>query len=185
MWKANGILIQGLDDKTNYIKNFGYKGINAYFQYPLTDANDSESRSLTNEQQSKEISDNQYVSLEFISDIDLYERYVKRCIEMKIEIRALFIESDYSNEIWKGTLPQMNFLGYEYCPIPIDEQVITDLDWYEPFSKYWEKLNKYGLFDSYTDVIEFVNEYTQVFLDEKIGDGEMDAYICRVSQIYF
>lgn len=185
MWNANGILVQGLNDKTKYIKNFTYEGINAYFQYPLTGENDNESRRLTNEQQSKEISNNQYVSLEFISNFDLYERYLRRCMELQIKIRVLFIESEYSSEIWREDLPSMKFLGYEYCPIPVDEQVITDMDWYEPFSKYWEKLNKYGLFDTYADVIEFVKEYNQAIENEKIGDGEMDAYICRVSQVVF
>ena len=68
---------------------------------------------------------------------------------MKIEIRALFIESEYVDEVYKYELTQTRFLGYEYCPIPIDEQIITDLDWYEPFSVYLNKMNKYGLFDSY------------------------------------
>ena len=185
MWNANGILIQGLNDKTDYIKNFSYQGINAYFQYPLVGVNDSESRRLTDEQQSKKVSENLYLSQEFISDVGLYTRYLKKCEEMQIKVRALFIESGYSDEIWQDELPKMTFLGYEYCPIPIDEQIITDMDWYKPFSNYWGKLNKYGLFDSYDDVLQFVSEYNKVIDEGKIGDGEMDAYICRISQIVF
>ena len=183
MWNANGILIQGINDKTNYVKNFSYEGINAYFQYPLVSVNDVESRKLTNAQQSKKISENLYLSQEFISDTDLYKRYFEKCNELQIKVRVLFIESGYSEEIWEEKLPQMNFLGYEYCPIPIDEQIITDMDWYTPFSCYWDKLNEYGLFDSYDDVLSFVREYNKAMNDGVIGDGEMDAYICRISQI--
>ena len=102
---------------------------------------------------------------------------------MKMNIRALFIESKYSIETWSAPLPRMKFLGYEYCPIPVDEQIITDMDWYMPFSKYWNTLNAYGLFNTYGEVLEFVNDYEQAFFAEKVGDGYMDAYICRVSQI--
>lgn len=185
MWNSNGILIQGLNDKTNFIRNFTYQGINAYFQFPLTYITENECRKLTEEQQFKEISNNQYISLEFISDLDLYKKYLKKCIDMKIEIRALFIESEYVDEVWKYELPQTKFLGYEYCPIPIDEQIITDMDWYEPFSVYLNKLNKYGLFDSYADVLAFSNEYNKAVGNNKIGDGGVKAYICKVSQIVF
>lgn len=183
MWNANGILIQGLNDKTHYIKNFAYQGVNAYFQYPLVGVNDNESRRITDEQQSRKISEDLYLSQEFISDEGLYIRYLKRCKALQIKVRALFIESGYSEEIWNDKLPKMKFLGYEYCPIPIDEQIITDMDWYKPFSEYWRKLNKYGLFDSYDKVVEFANEYNKAMNEGKIGDGEVDAYICRVSEI--
>lgn len=180
---ANGILIQGLNDKTNFINNFDYQGINAFFQFPLTYENDNECRKITNEQQSKKISDNHYISLEFIADNDLYERYIKKCNEMQIDYRILFIESDYTNELWNNDLPKLEFLGYEYCPIPIDEQVVTDMDWYKPFSKYWKHLNQFGLFDSYDRAKEFANEYLNAMKEGTIGDGEMNAYICKVSRV--
>lgn len=183
MWNANGILIQGLSDKTNYIKNFTYLGINAYYQFPLTWFHDIECRKLTEKQQCKKISDDTYMSLEFISDLELCTQYVQKCREMNLGVRALFIESSYQDEIWIGSLPQMIFMGYEYCPIPIDEQIITDMDWYLPFSKHRAKLNKYGLFQSYADVKEFVAAYHQAFQAKCVGDGDMDAYICRVSQV--
>ena len=94
MLNANGILIQGLDEHTDFINNFVYDGINAYFRFPLTAFCDSESRDLTSEQQSKKISGDSYAILEFISDYGLYERYVKKCNELGIKFRALFIESN-------------------------------------------------------------------------------------------
>ena len=180
---ANGFLVQGLSDYTNFIKNFSYSGINAFYQFPLTYINNPEYRKLTNEQQSKKIADNQYQSLEFISDLDLLKRYVSCCLKHKINIRILFVESFYSYEVWQEPLFETDFLGYEYCPIPIDEQIVTDLDWYAPFSKFWVKLNKNGLFNTYADALDFKNAYDSACNNNEIGDGEMDAYIFRVSEI--
>ncbi|MBO5098382.1 MAG: hypothetical protein J6B96_08735 [Agathobacter sp.] len=183
MWNANGILIQGINEKTNFVKSFPYLGLNAYFSYPLMSIKDVECRKLSNEQLSKEIEENRYVSLEYISNADLYTRYLKKCKELEIDVRVLFVESEYCDEIWKEELPKMKFLGYEYCSIPIDEQIITDMDWYEPFSCCRKKLNEYGLFDLYEDVLEFVNVYNKAVNEGEVGDGEMDAYICKVFQI--
>lgn len=185
LWNANGILIQGINDVNCKINNFRYLGVNAFYQYPLMCINDIQCKELTKEQQFKKIGDNQYFNLEFISDINLYERYIKMCFKKKISIRALFIESGYSEEIWNGLFPQMEFMGYEYCPIPIDEQIITDLDWYQHFSKYWKDLNEYGLFNTYNEVKRFADSYRFAFDSGKVGDGEMSAYICRVSHVIF
>ena len=181
--KANGILVQGLNDKTHCTKTFPYHGINAYFPFPLTWLKDEVSQKLTDEQRVKRIDEYWSVSLEFISNLDLYNRYIRHCAAMNVPIRALFVESDYSAEIWTGALPKTEFMGYEYCPMPIDDQVATDMDWYEPFFKFRKLLNEFGLFRSYKDVETFVKFYNEEFLAERIGDGEMDAYICRVSQI--
>ena len=180
---AYGFLVQGLDDCSNFVKNFVYNGINAFFQYPLTSINNPECRKLTDEQCSKKITDNQYQSLEFISDLDLLKRYVDCCLKHNINIRILFVESCYLYEEWKEPLLETVFLGYEYCPIPIDEQIISDLDWYKPFSRFWYKLNKNGLFNTYDEVLDFKNTYDLAWRNNEIGDGEMDAFICKVSEI--
>lgn len=180
---ANGIVVQGLNDKTNCIQTFPYHGIHAYFEFPLMCLKDEESKKLTDEQQVKRIDGYWSLYPEFISEPDLYHRYIKYCAAMHVPIRALFIESDYADEIWTGALPKTEFMGYEYCPIPIDNQVATDMDWYEPFFKFRKLLNEFGLFRTYEDAEKFVKFYQEEFLAERIGDGEMDAYICRVSGI--
>jgi len=183
MWKSNGILIQGLHQKNDIVNNFQYWGMNAYYQFPLLGIADSECRKLSDEQLHTQIAGKRHLCLEFISSFELYERYIKKCHQLQIEIRVLFIESSYQNEIWNGPQLPMEFLGYEYCPIPIDDQIITDMNWYKPFSKYWRRLNQYGLFSSFEDVNEFVMNYTREFEAGNVGDGEADNYICRVSQI--
>ena len=180
MWNANGILIQSLDEQTRYVTKFLYSGINAYFLYPLVAFSDRESKILTYEQQTRQIAKNKYLSLDFITNSDLFERYVKKCKEMDIPIRTLFIESSYEKELWDGELPEKEFIGYEYCPLPIDEQIITDMDWYTPFIKYHKKLNQHGLFDEYDIVQEFAYDYSKAFDQGMVGDGNMDAYICKV-----
>ena len=183
MLKANGVLVQGLDDKTNYVQNFPYHGINAYHQFPLTWSKDIISKKLTEETLSKRIDEYWFASLEFISNPDLCNRYIRHCTAMNLKVRALFIESNYSNEIWTGPLPKMELMGYEYCPIPIDEQIITDLDWYRPFFRFHSLLNKFGLFRTYADAELFAGVYNEAFLAGKVGDGEMNSYIFRVSRI--
>ncbi len=65
---ANGVIIQDYNFIKRRLNNFEYSGLNAYHQYPLMGINDTICRELTKEQLSKKINDNQYMSLEFISD---------------------------------------------------------------------------------------------------------------------
>ena len=179
----NGILVQAINDKTSFIKNFPYAGINAYYSFPLIGRNDSESRELTTLQEFSKTEYKERFINEFITDFGLFRRYAEKCLQLQIAFRTLFIESDYNDEIWSGPLPNGNILGYEYCPIPIDEQIITDMDWYRGFSKFWPKLNQYGLFDTYEGAASFVEEYTRIYSKHEVGDGPMDAFICRVTLI--
>lgn len=183
MFHRNGMLIQGINDKYDLIKNFQYMGMNAFYQYPLNFINDVECKKLTQEQMFKETSDNGYLILELISDVDLYVRFIKKCAELHIDVRILFVESNYTKEIWNGPKPTMQFLGYEYCPFPIDNQIITDLDWHPSLSKYWSKLNEHGLFNTYDEVKMFVDEYNYLWKSDQLGDGDMEAFICRISQV--
>lgn len=179
----NGILVQAMNDKTNYIKNFPYDGINAYHSFPLIGHTDYESRELTTLQLFSNTEYKVRFVNDFITDLSLFQRYTRKCVQLQIAFRTLFIESDYNDEIWDGPLPYGKLLGYEYCPIPIDEQIITDMDWYRGFSKYWSKLNQYGLFDTYERAASFVEEYMRIYSKNVVGDGPMDAYICRVTLI--
>ncbi|MBR3917660.1 MAG: hypothetical protein IKJ59_02865 [Clostridia bacterium] len=178
--KFNGALVQSLEKPTNFIKRFNYLGINAYHQDPLIVYNEHECRELTNEQQMVHALQSPILCSEFISNADLLNRYLKKCKELGIDTRVLFVESDYCHELWKDDLPQMIFLGFEYCAIPIDEQIITDIDWYPEFFKYHKMLNEYGLFNTYQEAKEFSLEYAQECLLNHIGDGEIDSYICKV-----
>lgn len=181
--RITGILVQGLKDKTSVIRTFPYEGISAYHLYPLMSELDAESRKLSDEQSARKLSEGWYQNLEFITSPDLYRRYLKRCRELEIEVRALLVESDYEGEAWAGEIPQVEFLGYEYCPIPIDDVVITDLDWYEGLEAHKKKLNGLGLFDTYQDVHAFAEDYSRAMQNGEVGDGGVEAYICRVSAI--
>lgn len=178
----NGFLIQSLDKTNAGIKNFKYSGINAFHQFPLSSVNDVVCKKLTEEQQIKTCGSG-YRFMEFISDKDLFDRYIETCHSLKINIRVLFLESNYSGEVWQDTLPKMNFIGYEYCPVPIDEQIITDLDWCPNFSKFWNRLNEYGLFKTYEDAIRFKREYDDLYCKKIIGDGEINSYLFKVSEL--
>ncbi len=178
--RHNGVLIQSLDEPTNYVTKFNYSGINAFHFNPLISANDVESKRLTQEQQNIHIINNQIFCSDLITNHDLLSKYINKCAELHLNIRLLFLRSLYTTEEWSAELPKMTFIGYEYCPFPIDEQIITDLNWYKPLFKFHKELNKYGLFDSLLSINSFVKEYNQLYLTGVIGDGDIDSYICEV-----
>ncbi len=179
----NGILVQELERPTNYITTVDYQGASAYSQYPLLGINNEECRNLSDEIFYPRDENGLYAVLEFITNMDFATRYINLCQKNKIPVRVLFIESEYTDEIWHDPIPQATFLGYEYCQIPFDSQIIADLDWYQPFHKFYPKLNRNGLFDSYEDVCEFKKTYDEAFENNEIGDDDPVAYICRISEV--
>ena len=114
---------------------------------------------------------------------DDYTRAMELHYEMVELIRALFIESEYAFEHWTEDKPACKFIGYEYCEIPFDSQIITDFSWYTPLHYFLNKLNGYGLFDGIDEAEEFKKKYDEEFEKGNIGDGEMDTFICRISEI--
>lgn len=179
--RANGFLIQELENSNYIARRFFYLGINAFHHYPLSNVNDNQCREITEKQQIKKCEDG-YQILEFISDESLLEQYILCCNERKINIRILFVESDYPCEIWKGRSFDTEFLGYEYCPMPIDEQIISDLDLCPYFENFRSILNNYGLFNTYNEALNFKRAYESALKQGIVGDGEADAYICKVFQ---
>lgn len=174
MYYPNGFLIQHTNQPNvsmGFIRHFAYHGISACNTYPLSEF--PEYRHLTDKMMTQE----------FITDPDLLKRCVNACRECNIPIRILFVESGYSGEIWQGSAVQKKLLGYEYNTVPIDDQIVTDLEWYEPLSKFRKYLNADGLFPSEKTVCRFKTEYDRAFQSKQIGDGEMDAYIFRISEV--
>lgn len=179
----NGIIIQQLTNPGRYSFSFPYNGVNAFHQYPLCGIHDPECLALTKEVFSKETNDGYYIQTEFMSSMELVNRYLRCCKKHRIPVRALFIESDYTDEIWTDTIPDMKFLGFEYCSLPFDNQIITDMDWSPCLSGFRSKLNANGLFDSFADAEAFREAYLKRMSEGMIGDGDMDAYIMRVSEV--
>ena len=98
-----------------------------------------------------------------------------------------FGDTDYSlpqssPTIQQSELPQLKFLGYEYSPIPWDDQVVTDFNWYNPLHQFIPKLNCNGLFNSIEEVAAFKKVYDVAVNNGDIGDN-VEAYICRVSEL--
>ena len=179
----NGVIIQGLELPTDFMTKVKYLGINAYYHSPLTKINDPECKRISDEVFHKKLDDGCYQMLEFISDVELFKRYVVLCKKHNVPIRALFIESEYSFEKWDGDMPPCRFIGYEYCEIPFDSQMITDFSWHEPLFAFCDRLNEYGLFDSLADAESYKRRYDEELEKGAIGDGEMDTFICRVYEV--
>lgn len=177
----NGFIIQDKSCPTNILKVFNYQGINAYDTFPLMSVNTPECREISNRISVSEVCEGIFEMREFISNENDLDEYIRLCRELSFPLRTLFIESDYCDEIWKGSLPQMRFIGYEYCPLPIDCQIITDLDWCPHVRKHLAKMNEYGLFQTEEDAISFKNDYIEAQSNGYVGDSGVQAYIFKVS----
>ena len=177
----NGVIVQNLKSPTGYMAK--YLGANAYNHFPLCNVEDIECRRITREVFSKELEDGFYQSLEFISNKNLLMRYVELCKKHNIPLRVLFVESEYPFEQWTEEKPICRFIGYEYCEIPFDSQIITDFSWHTPLHCFRDKINEFGIFDNISDAQEFKNKYDKEFEEGNIGDGEMDTYICKLFEV--
>jgi hypothetical protein len=177
----NGFLVQHLYDipygMAHAINTCAYNGLSARNTNPLSLSLDPKGRKLSEEAQWLRITEQKYVMLEFISNPSILLRYIRICQKFNIPIRLLFVESDYSGEVWVGPDIPKKFLGYEYNTIPIDDQIINDLCWYDQLSSFLERVNSCGLFASLNDVVLFKNAYDQAFEQGEIGDGDMETHI--------
>lgn len=82
----------------------------------------------------------------------------------------------------EGPVPNLRFMGYEFCSTPLDCQIITDLAFHNPFAeKYVPLLNQYGLFDKLEDCEAFKRDYEQAFVAGEVGDGDATNVIYRLS----
>ena len=177
----NGFLVQDLYEVPRVMEDIinacGYLGLSARNSDPLFSLPDRESRELSKAATWLEVSPGMYQMLEFISDPDILLRYLKACREREIPIRLLFAQSDYSQEVWTGPDIPKQCIGFEYSPIPIDNQIIGDLYYYEPMAPFLKRLNSYGLFFTQEEAAQFKNAYDRAFAEGTIGDGDMETHI--------
>lgn len=177
----NGFLVQHRYDLPYSMEEIfnvsGYLGLSARNSDPLFSLPDRESRELSKAATWREISPGMYQMLEFISDPDILLRYLKACREREIPVRLLFAQSDYSQEVWTGPDIPKQCIGFEYSPIPIDNQIIGDLYYYEPLAPFRKRLNSYGLFFTQEEAAQFKNAYDRAFAAGIIGDGDMEPHI--------
>lgn len=201
--QPNGIIIQDTSCNNIFFDSYidkgvmknNYKGVHRFCTFTLGDVKDKDSanRSLfdkirwsdsENFEMTKYMIDNQLIPVnEFIHNIELAKEYIQRCNEHHIPSRALFIESDFPCELWKGLIPNKFFLGYEVCEIPIDPWTLLDLFNREQFKKYRSLLNENGLFKSEEDAAEFMKDYKEQLSQGLVGDGDVDLYVCRVFEV--
>lgn len=185
-FNPNGFVVQQdgwIPKWREYAKDFNYHGISAFSDYPLYDYRlEPECKAMMDEVWWV-CKDGNFIERSIISDSDLLRRYVALCGRYDIPLRLLFLESEIEDFLWSDPLPEMKFIGYEYCECPFDCQVVSDLSWYEPFDKHRAKLNEYGLFKTLEDALAFKADYDQAFQSGAIGDGDMETYLFRVSEV--
>ncbi|MBQ7048324.1 MAG: hypothetical protein IJN86_05185 [Clostridia bacterium] len=182
---SNGFIVQEFHSPTNYVDSFIYKGIEAYHQWPLLSRYDKTAQELSRKVLWKSLPNGLSEYKEFITERDVLFEYLCECELRQIAVRILFLESDYADE--KCVLPDnnLNFIGFEYCSIPIDNIIITDFDMHSNtlFKEYKKNLNEYGLFNSYQDALSFKMRYDELMKSGVVGDGGIDAYIFKVSEL--
>ena len=177
----NGFLVQHLYEMPFGMEEIfnasGYLGLSARNPDPLFSRPDRESRELSREATWREVSPGMYHLLEFISAPDILLRYLRACRQREIPIRLLLAESDYDQEVWRGPDIPKTPIGFEYSPIPIDNQIITDLCWYAPLAPFQKRLNSHGLFFTEKEAAVFKNAYDEAFARGEVGDGDMETHI--------
>ena len=184
----NGYLVQAINITGYLPRHFKYEGMNAFSSYPLLGLQSDRSKELSDRQMQMHKGEGVYsVFLEFISDRNLLEEYVDECIKQGIETRCLLIESDYHGEhlLFPNEVPVSHVLGYELCTVPLDNQIVTDLDWFQPLFKFHSSLNQFGLFDDLDKAKEFEAEYNKYYQRGTIGDNFEYATIFRVSTLWW
>lgn len=187
----NGFLIQDLTIEDPTVKQFlpkvNYRGVHRYAQDPLTDNSlyrDPAVRDLRNRRFSRPAGEGYWYINEFVSDPDLLTEYLAGCQAYERPYRLLFVCSDYTDEIWNAPLPPMTLLGYECCEIPFDACCIYELlEDEQYFSEHRKRLNEYGLFPDEAACRAFRDEYDRLLAEDKVGDGEVDLYVCAVYEV--
>ena len=187
----NGFLIQDLTIEDPAIKQFlpkaNYRGVHRFAQDHLTDdrlCRDPAVRELRNRRFSRPAGEGYWYINEFVSDPDLLRDYLAGCQAYDRPYRLLFICSDYTDEVWNAPLPPMTLLGYECCEIPFDACCTYDLlEDKQYFSEHRKRLNEYGLFPDEAACHAFRDEYGRLLAEDKIGDGEVDLYVCAVYEV--
>jgi len=193
----NGVIIQDTSQNESQlfytIKNKNYNGICRYPYDVICSNLDTVSLGLNEE--ISELNINWYVDenntthyyLDVIPTYDLFMRSVKHYLQLNIPIRILFIESEFDKPEWVGSVPKMNFLGYEYgsCEISRDPTMVYELEnnIHPKFKNITKKLNKYFLFENYENILEYVKIRNDL-ISEGFGlENENPYYIMRISEI--
>lgn len=163
-------------DTPGYIAYRAYNGIGKYYSWPLEKEKDAISEELTREAEerwfayyySSIVSANeQQYALRVVPDNNFCQRYLKHCKNRAIETRIFFCKTEREGPLWDSDIPMHQHLGYDYAssglysPIP-DDLLLPPLEKYltEPIyrayleCKQW--LNKSKLFNTQTDILEFV-----------------------------
>lgn len=186
----NGFLIQDLTVENHVMKEIpamvNYRGVHGYAQDPLTDNSlyrDPAVRELHARRFSRPAGEGYWYVNEFVSNPDLLQEYLAGCQAYDRPYRLLFICSDYTDEVWNAPLPPMTLLGYECCEIPFDDCCIYELFECEYLVEHRQVLNEHGLFPIEAACRAFRDEYNRLLAEDKVGDGEVDLYICAVYEV--
>lgn len=182
---CNGIIVYDVNQVNGFIERYiphaQYNGVHKFRAFPFSSTDkDPECRELHKRQFSKQVGEDAFETMYFITEIGLLKDYLKKMRSLNMSYRLLYLESSYQDELCEFTISNKNFLGFEVCEIPFDPWSILDLFAREQFKKHRDKLNIYGLFSAEEEAAAFANDYCEQMACGVVGDGAVDLYVCRV-----
>lgn len=163
----NGYLIQGLykNERTSLLEH--YEGVEKYVSWPLRDMDDYKSKLLEEEAWDSWFGYKNI--LEVIPSKAYLIKYKNHCIEKGLNIRILKVETPIYNQLAIDELKVSNVLGFDCIEgIQLSYLNLDNLFFQHQFPSVYEKLNKYGLFDTIEYVYEFLRQYDKL-LDEGVN----------------
>ena len=97
----NGVIIQNFGSPAFSLKKIKgkYLGVSSFHTDPLLMIFDPECQKLQNEATWKRLDDEYSILLQFAPNLEVLYRYLIKCKELNIDIRLLYIESDYLDEV--------------------------------------------------------------------------------------
>lgn len=191
MVKPHGMVIQGVD--MPYVtfenaKNEQYRGLFLWEHDPLFREKDPASQALSKEYQWEPVDvggEPHFIWKQCVFDPSLAVRYVARCKELGKPVRVLFLESNYPDEEWQGTIPEKRFLGYEVFLLPWGVMVYHDLLFREHLAEYALQLNENFLFSTAEEAERFAAFYKEQLAAGTAGDEDApeDVFLAAVYEV--
>lgn len=180
----NGYIVQDVNWPWYAPTTFSYSGLCAYDEFPLIHINDPECREITDKISSIKDSEGYHIETYFIEEKSILQSYLNICNYHNIKTRVLYVNMLQNRNNIKQHIENALFLGYECITLPVDDQIVSDLDYYgDHFPSIIPQLNECGLFDSISDAKLFLNEYKKYCDTGELGDDIGDIYIFEVWQL--
>jgi hypothetical protein len=164
----NGFLIIR-EERSRWSKNVNYQGIEGDvwpLHLDIPNVEKSELQYLDDYVDQNITTFSDYSVTDVCNDVDFINKYIKACLKAGINISILLCETEKNKPLMRVSEEEINkdfmFIGFDYgyCNSDYYSCVNSDIGRIPEMDSL--KTNKYGLFDTEDEVIEFINLRTQL-----------------------